>query len=99
MSTDRHKTSPMSLRFPGALSAWLKEHSEATGLPVRQIVLHAVTEYQERQSGATTPAPESRRGATTRKPPAKKHPARPKCAHRFVLKGWCKECKEYVGQR
>lgn len=89
---DRHKIKPMGLRFPEALSAWLREHSEATGLPVRQIVLRAVTEYRERQDGATTDAQAQPRGATTRKLAAK-------CAHRFVLKGWCKECREYVGQK
>lgn len=52
---DRHKVKPMSLRFPGALSAWLHEHSEATGLPVRQIVLRAVAEYRERQEAKRGP--------------------------------------------
>jgi hypothetical protein len=55
VSTDRHKVNPMGLRFPEALSAWLKEHSEATGVPVRQIILRAVTEYQQHQiSGASS---------------------------------------------
>jgi hypothetical protein len=49
--TDRHKVKPMSLRFPEALSAWLREHSEATGMPVRQIVLRAVEDYRARRDG------------------------------------------------
>jgi hypothetical protein len=48
---DRHKVKPMSVRFPEALSVWLREHSEATGLPMRQIVLRAVQDYRTRASG------------------------------------------------
>lgn len=82
---DRHKIKPMSLRFPEALSAWLREHSEATGLPVRRIVLQAVEEYRERaKSGATTPA----QGTTTRKTP-----------HRCPVKGWCGTCNDWKGAK
>jgi len=43
---DRHKQTPVSLRFPEADRLWLAEWSRRTGQPVRRIVLAAVADYR-----------------------------------------------------
>lgn len=40
--TDRHRTKPMSLRLPEALSAWIDQQARETGKPKRRIILDAI---------------------------------------------------------
>jgi predicted DNA binding CopG/RHH family protein len=46
---DRHKTKPLSLRLPEALSAWVQKRSAETGLPVRRVILDAIEAAKERE--------------------------------------------------
>jgi hypothetical protein len=100
--TDRHKRPPKAVRMPGGLLAWYKAEAERRGQTVNALIVAALEEFrQEAESGATARAGAPEPGATTERArkPAAKEPAQPKCAHRFVVKGWCKECREYVGQK
>jgi hypothetical protein len=47
---DRHKTKPLSLRLPEALSAWVSAQSAATGKPVRRVIIEAVEAAREASS-------------------------------------------------
>jgi hypothetical protein len=43
---DRHKHTPLALRFPEGDLLWLRDYAEKTGQPVRRVVLAAVAEYR-----------------------------------------------------
>lgn len=53
--TDRHKTKPLSLRLPEALSAWVNAKAAETGKPVRRILLDAIEAAKERDEQASAP--------------------------------------------
>jgi hypothetical protein len=45
---DRHRVNPISFRPPEGDRAWLEQHAEQTGKPVRRILAEALAEYREK---------------------------------------------------
>lgn len=46
MSPDRHKHTPISIRPPADLREWLYDYAEREGLPVRAVIIKALTELR-----------------------------------------------------
>jgi len=47
---DRHKTKPLSLRLPEALSAWVTARAVETGKPVRRVIIEAIEAYRSQEA-------------------------------------------------
>jgi hypothetical protein len=102
--TDRHKHQPITFRPPEGDRAWLYEHAERTGLPVRRVLVLALAEYRAAHSGDTTPHVET--PAETPQRAARKRAAKPAAPRttadtppRCPPKGWCAAHQTWHGKR
>ena len=55
-----HKDTPMSIRMPDDLRAWLKDKAGRDGLKPHGLVIEAVRQMRERDHAATSSAASSR---------------------------------------
>lgn len=54
--TDRHKTTPLSIRLPDGERQRLYDYAERTGQRVRRFIIDAVREKLDREAGTETPS-------------------------------------------